>query len=122
MNLAAQRFAHFYNRLKLRYNSTPEELRRQFLNLSKDYHPDNPKTGSHKKFLQLKEAYEKIKDAPMLLKNNNLEEGDLSHNAHIRDICGRSGLKISEEENPVELPPRKEESRWKRLKLLRLYK
>lgn len=121
MNLAGQRFAHFYNRLKLRYNSTPEDIKKQFLNLSKEFHPDNPKTGSHKKFLQLREAYERIKDAPMLLRNDQLDEGDLSHYAYIRIAARKSGLKIKEDDSSAELPPRKEDSIWKRRNQLKLY-
>lgn len=39
--------------------------------MSKVYHPDNKSTGSHIKFVKLKEAYDDIKDAPRASHNTN---------------------------------------------------
>lgn len=79
-----------YTILKVRNKSTPQDIRDNFLKLSKIYHPDNSRTGNHDRFLRVKEAYDQIKDAPLL--NNyklsrshilNDEDSDLSHKAHV---------------------------------------
>lgn len=48
--------------LNLNEAATPKEVKESFLKLSKVYHPDNRLTGSHEKFVQLREAYDALKD------------------------------------------------------------
>lgn len=50
--------------LDVTQNATSKEVKESFLRLSKVYHPDNRLTGSHDKFLKLKEAYDVLKDNP----------------------------------------------------------
>lgn len=79
------KLAHYYTILKTRPTAKPEQIKESFLTLSKIYHPDNLETGDQAKFVRLKEAYDKIKDAP--LQNPKFEPGadeDLSHAGMIR--------------------------------------
>lgn len=48
--------------LEVNANSNKKDIKDNFLRLSKIYHPDNKLTGSHAKFLELKEAYDALKD------------------------------------------------------------
>lgn len=54
----------YYSILGVNYNSSPKDIKESFLKLSKIYHPDNNATGNHVKFVQIKEAYDAIKDIP----------------------------------------------------------
>lgn len=72
-------------------HSTTKEIKTSFLKLSKIYHPDNKATGSHSKFVELKTAYDALKDGhpkvttPSPDNNyNNFYDSDLSHEAHKR--------------------------------------
>lgn len=56
----------YYNTLEVDQNSTAKEIKESFLRLSKVYHPDNKVTGSHNKFVELKEAYDAIKSGKPL--------------------------------------------------------
>lgn len=56
----------FYQTLGARPKATSNEIREIFLRMSKIYHPDNPKTGDQGKFVKIKDAYEQIKDAPLM--------------------------------------------------------
>ena len=68
-------------------NSTTKEIKQSFIKLSKIYHPDNKETGSHAKFVELKAAYDALKDGhPTITSttNSNFYDSDLSHEAHKR--------------------------------------
>lgn len=77
-----RRYQFLYNILESNPNSSKEEIKNNFIRLSKIYHPDNLETGNKQKFIRLKDAYEAIKEAP--LKINESLEGNLSHKALIR--------------------------------------
>jgi len=72
--------------LKLDSSSTSREIKDSFLKLSKVYHPDNKLTGSHAKFVELKEAYDALKDGqqPSSASSSSRYDEDLSHKAHRR--------------------------------------
>lgn len=65
---------HHYNVLKSRPNSTQEEIRENFILMSKIYHPDNPETGNQNKFVRLRQSYELIKCAPLMLTGEYTED------------------------------------------------
>lgn len=65
----SRKFYASYMILRSKVNSTPSEIKESYHKLSKMYHPDNQETGNYNKFIGIKDAYEKIKDAP--LKNHN---------------------------------------------------
>lgn len=104
---SSKKFQPLYFILKVRPNSTPKQIRESFLKLSKIYHPDNPDTGNEKKFIRLKEAYDKVKHAPLLsdsYKTSFYQEGDdkpedLSHKAFVRN-CQLHGPSNSTHSNP----------------------
>jgi len=56
----------FYSVLGVRPRASAADIRSLFLKQCKIYHPDNPETGNQSKFIRIKEAYEQIKDAPLL--------------------------------------------------------
>ena len=77
--------------LDVNKDSTPKDIKDSFLKLSKVYHPDNKATGSHMKFVELKEAYDALKDGhptitttgPSRTNNyNNYYDTDVSYQAH----------------------------------------
>lgn len=83
----------YYSILNVTKESTLKEIKESFLRLSKIYHPDNKVTGSHNKFVELKEAYDAVKDGPPATDSGNSyqsrssysnydEHADLSHRAH----------------------------------------
>lgn len=74
---------HYYNTLKVRPNSSPEEIRENFIELVKIYHPDNPDTGNEAKFIRIKTSYEKIKEAP-LWQEGDVGEDILTHADFVR--------------------------------------
>jgi hypothetical protein len=86
------KLAHFYSILRTRPSSSPDQIKDSFLKLSKIYHPDNAETGDQAKFVRIKDAYDKIKDAP--LRNSKLtgESEDLSHAAFVRRSKRRPDL------------------------------
>lgn len=88
-HFSTKRLQPFYSILKVRVSSTPEEIRNSYLKLIKIYHPDNLQTGDEKKFIQIKEAYDKIM-SELPLENRNIKykeddniEPDLTHKAYI---------------------------------------
>lgn len=62
--LSTSQLKEYYNLLNVNKNSSAKEIKESFLRLSKVYHPDNKSTGSHAKFVALKQAYDAIKDGP----------------------------------------------------------
>lgn len=91
--LTTGQLKEYYDLLNVQKTSTPKEIKDSFLKLSKIYHPDNKTTGSHLRFVQLKEAYDAIKDGPPAssdtdrsAKHNSYanydDHEDLSHKAH----------------------------------------
>lgn len=79
------KLAPFYHVLRARPTSSADEIRESYIKLTKMYHPDNLKNGDQLKFIRIKEAYEKIKDAPLKMKKDEVDaEEDLSHAAFIR--------------------------------------
>lgn len=62
--ISSLRLKECHKLLEVDKSSTPKQIKESFLRLSKIYHPDNKSTGSHAKFVKLKEAYDEIKDAP----------------------------------------------------------
>lgn len=60
--ITTSQLKEYYAILNVNRSSTPKEIKESFLKLSKVYHPDNKDTGSHTKFVKLKEAYDAIKD------------------------------------------------------------
>lgn len=80
---------HCYSFLKIHRTANPAEIKSKFLRLSKIYHPDNVESGNQARFIRLKEAYEIIKDAPLLnISQKSIIETefdrDLSHLRHIQ--------------------------------------
>lgn len=63
-SISTSRLKECHKLLEVSHTSTPKEIKESFLRLSKIYHPDNKLTGSHIKFVQLKAAFDEIKDAP----------------------------------------------------------
>lgn len=92
--LSTSQLKEYYALLKVQKSSSPKEIKESFLRLSKVYHPDNKTTGSHLRFVKLKEAYDAIKDGPPATSdhtssstaNNRYSNydpfADLSHKAH----------------------------------------
>ncbi|CAD5231363.1 unnamed protein product [Bursaphelenchus xylophilus] len=50
-----------YKLLEVSRSATPEEIKDSYYTLSKKYHPDSP-TADPKRFLEIKNAYEKLRD------------------------------------------------------------
>lgn len=63
-SLSSSQLKEYYELLNVTRTSTSREIKDSFLRLSKIYHPDNKDTGSHAKFVALKQAYDAIKDGP----------------------------------------------------------
>lgn len=90
--LTTSKLKEYYDALNVERTSTPKEIKASFLKLSKVYHPDNKLTGSHIKFVKLKEAYDAIKDGPPSTNSTSSssayqqrqQEQDLSHQAYAR--------------------------------------
>lgn len=90
--LSTSQWKKYLNILDLNKNSTTKEIKESFLKLSKVYHPDNKTTGSHTKFVELKEAYDALKDGqPTTTKGstqtsannyNNYYDTDVSYQMH----------------------------------------
>lgn len=85
-SFTAGKFQASYCLLKVRRTSTKEQIRDSYLKLCKIHHPDNVDSGNHRKFVQLQEAYERIKEAPLLDASNREypslnKDYDLSHEA-----------------------------------------
>lgn len=102
--LTDKKYIASYTILKVKNKSTPQDIRNNFLKLTKIYHPDNVETGNHSRFLRLKAAYDLIKDAPLLnegIKSENTFESeidcDLSHKAHVQ-YRAQTGTQIVNEE------------------------
>jgi len=55
-------FVDYYEVLQISRNAEPETIHRVFRMLATRLHPDNPETGDPALFMQLKEAYETLKD------------------------------------------------------------
>lgn len=95
-SLSVSQLKKYLDILDVSRTSTPKEIKDSFLKLSKVYHPDNKLTGSHAKFVELKEAYDAIKDGtPNVTTSSSQsyrytsEDGpDLSHRAY-RDFQNR---------------------------------
>lgn len=89
-NFSSKRLQPFYSILKVRTTSTPEEIRNSYIKLSKIYHPDNLQTGDEKRFIRIKEAYDKImSEFPSTVRNHKSQDDDdpdLSHKAYIEYI------------------------------------
>lgn len=62
--ITTSQLKEYYAILNVNNSSTQKEIKDSFLKLSKIYHPDNKETGSHLKFVKLKEAYDAIKEGP----------------------------------------------------------
>jgi len=56
-------FVDHYEVLQISPNAEPETVHRVFRMLAMRYHPDNPETGDAARFMQLKQAYEVLKDS-----------------------------------------------------------
>lgn len=85
--LSTSQLKEYYAILNVKKESTPKEIKDSFLKLSKVYHPDNKLTGSHNKFVKLKEAYDAIKNGPPAMSNSysqNEQDYDLTHKAYAR--------------------------------------
>jgi curved DNA-binding protein CbpA len=55
-------FIDHYEVLQISPNAEPETIHRVFRLLAMRFHPDNPETGDAARFMQLKNAYEVLKD------------------------------------------------------------
>lgn len=62
--ISSSQLKEYYDLLNVTRGSSAKEIKDSFLKLSKVYHPDNKDTGSHAKFVALKQAYDAIKDGP----------------------------------------------------------
>lgn len=85
--LSTSQLKEYYALLNVDKTSTKQQIKDSFLKLSKVYHPDNKITGSHNKFVKLKEAYDAIKDGPPATSPNPYSShdpyADLRHKTHI---------------------------------------
>lgn len=83
-SISSSRLKECHDLLKVDKTSTPKQIKESFLRLSKVYHPDNKHTGSHTKFVKLKQAYDEIKDAPKasISDNQYYNPEDLTHKAY----------------------------------------
>lgn len=61
-SLSSSQLRSYLSILNLTEKATAKDVKESFLKLSKVYHPDNRLTGSHEKFVQLREAYDALKD------------------------------------------------------------
>lgn len=61
-SLTTNQWKKYTNILDITKDASSKEIKDSFLKLSKVYHPDNKVTGSHAKFVELKEAYDALKD------------------------------------------------------------
>ena len=52
----------YYSLLELNQNSSPEDIKRNYKNLARKYHPDNKDTGSEEIFKKIGEAYSILSD------------------------------------------------------------
>jgi len=89
--LSTSQLKEYYAILNVHKSSTPKEIKESFLKLSKIYHPDNRVTGSHLKFVKLKEAYDALKNGIPTTTTSSYsnysdynEWSDLSHRAYRR--------------------------------------
>lgn len=85
--LSTSQLKEYYSILNVSRASTPKEIKESFLKLSKVYHPDNNITGSHSKFVRLKEAYDALKDgSPKVGSSYSSQDEniDYSHKAYAR--------------------------------------
>lgn len=60
------KYMYFYTILKVKPEATAREIKDSYFKLSKIYHPDNMNSGNESKFMSLKNAYEMIKEAPLI--------------------------------------------------------
>jgi curved DNA-binding protein CbpA len=88
-HISTSQWQKYLTILNVDKHSTPKDIKNSFLKLSKIYHPDNKLTGSHGKFVELKAAYDALKDghpksttSSSNQYNNNYYDSDLSHEAH----------------------------------------
>lgn len=93
--------SYYYTILNLRPSATRDQIRAAYVAMSKLYHPDNAETGSHQKFLRIKTAYDKIKDAPLAHGRSIREDGgdelsDLSHDAYVQSKAREYGHRIKQ--------------------------
>lgn len=89
-----------YSALNVGPSASEREIRQNYLELIKTYHPDNKETGNQKKFIRVQNAYEIIKRAPLSARHNGSldytftldetdEDGqkpDLTHKAYVEEI------------------------------------
>uniref|UniRef100_A0A6G1SII3 DnaJ dnj-10 n=1 Tax=Aceria tosichella TaxID=561515 RepID=A0A6G1SII3_9ACAR len=89
-HISTSQWKKYLTILNVDKHSTTKDIKQSFLKLSKIYHPDNKTTGSHAKFVELKAAYDALKDGhpkvttPSTNGTNNFYDADLSHEAHKR--------------------------------------
>lgn len=81
-HISSSRLKECHDLLKVDRTATPKQIKENFLRLSKIYHPDNKVTGSHTKFVQLKQAYDEIKDAPTTSSRNFYDHEGSEHMSH----------------------------------------
>lgn len=86
--LSTSQLKKYFDILKVDKSSTPKDIKESFLRLSKIYHPDNKVTGSHSRFVELKEAYDAIKDGTASTTASNTPnyryyDDDISHKDHV---------------------------------------
>ena len=77
--------------LGLTINFTEDELKKQYKELAKLYHPDNGKFGNEQKFIDVQEAYKFLSEPNNCKENGNKEEtvnGD-----SVCPICNGNGWK-----------------------------
>lgn len=62
LKLPENEFIDYYEVLQIGHRADPETILRVYRIMATRYHPDNPQTGNHERFLLLKEAYETLSD------------------------------------------------------------
>lgn len=67
---SSRRIHECYRLLQINAQAEPSDIRQRYLELIRVYHPDNKETGNAKKFIRIKNAYEMIKKAPLLVTNS----------------------------------------------------
>lgn len=91
-SISTSQWQKYLSILRLDKQSSTKDIKDSFLKLSKVYHPDNKVTGSHTKFVELKEAYDALKDGHPSNPTPNhgsdsyryYHDTDLSYEAHKR--------------------------------------
>ena len=86
LRMEASMFTDYYEILEISPNATLETIDRMFRHLAKRYHPDNQETGDVRRFSEIMDAHEALRDP------GQRAEYDIQHRNHMH-----YGRKLAEE-------------------------